>query len=141
MTGFELDGRLAGDTLMVRQLASGPLLLMNDRRWPWLMLVPAVAGAVELHELAPPTAAGVHAETDRIAAALKRATGCAKINVGALGNVVSQLHIHVVARNPGDANWPGPVWGVAGRQPWPAGAAARLIDAINHALDTGPGSA
>lgn len=115
MTGFELDGRLAADTIKVADLQIGPLLAMNDSRWPWLILVPAVPGAVELHDLDADTARLVHAETDRVAAALKQVTGCEKINTGALGNIVRQLHIHVVARSAGDPNWPGPVWGYGKR--------------------------
>jgi len=115
MTGFELDGRLAADTMKVADLQSGPLLAMNDSRWPWLILVPAVPGAAELHDLDADTARLAHAETDRVAAALKKLTGCEKINTGALGNIVRQLHIHVVARSAGDPNWPGPVWGYGKR--------------------------
>ena len=134
MTGFELDARLAGDTLKVADLKSGPLLMMNDRRWPWLILVPSIAGAVELHDLDTTTARLVHEETDRVAAALKRVTGCAKINTGALGNIVRQLHIHVVARSEGDPNWPGPVWGFGSREPWEAEKARGFIAELRAAL-------
>ena len=128
MEGFSIDPRIDADTLPVCETDTGVLRLMNDRRWPWLVLVPAVAGAVELHDLAPDTAARVHAETDRIASILKRVTGCAKMNSGALGNVVRQLHIHVVARTEGDANWPGPVWGFGQRQAWMEEEARRFIE-------------
>jgi diadenosine tetraphosphate (Ap4A) HIT family hydrolase len=135
MTGFLLDPRLAADTLPVATLRSGPLLLMNDRRWPWLILVPAVAGAVELHGLAPEISAQVNADTVNIAAELKRITGCTKINTGALGNIVRQLHVHIVARSEGDPNWPGPVWGFGAREPWPAADADRLIERVRHELN------
>lgn len=136
MTRFELDARLAADTLPVAMVASGTLRLMDDRRWPWLILVPNVAGAVELHDLEPDRAALVHRDTDTIAAALKRATGCAKINTGALGNIVRQLHVHIVARFEGDANWPAPVWGFGERRPWAADAARALIDRLGQELKT-----
>ena len=75
-------------------------------------------------------------ETNLVAEGLKRATGCLKINTGALGNVVRQLHIHVVARNEGDPNWPGPVWGAHPRIPREAGAreavVARLLPALSR---------
>ena len=135
---FELDRRLAGDTLPVAPMDSGPLLLMNDRRWPGLILVPAMisngVGAVELHDLAPETARRVHEETDQVSAALKQVTGCTKINSGALGNVVRQLHVHVIARSEGDANWPGPVWGFGERVAWEMDEARGFIDKIRTAL-------
>ena len=135
MNGFELDQRLAGDTLPVTMLESGPLLVMNDRRWPWLILVPAFAGAVELHELDADAARRIHQETDLVAAALKRVTNCTKINTGALGNMVRQLHIHIVARSEGDANWPGPVWGFGARVPYETGDAHQFADRIKAALE------
>ncbi len=134
MTGFELDGRLAADTTKVADLQSGPLLAMNDSRWPWLILVPAVPGAVELHDLDADMARLVHDETDRVAAALKRASGCEKINTGALGNIVRQLHIHVVARSAGDPNWPGPVWGYGTRIERDPGDMRAFIDRVKTAL-------
>lgn len=134
MNRFELDPRLRADTLPVCQTDSGTLRLMNDRRWPWLVLVPAVAGAVELHDLPASAAALVHADTDRVAAVLKRVTGCAKINTGALGNIVRQLHVHIVARDEGDANWPGPVWGFGAPKAWPEADAGRLIEKIANEL-------
>jgi len=135
MEGFDLDPRLAGDTLAVTRLESGLLRLMDDARWPWLILVPAVPGAAELHDLTPAMARLVHEETDRIGAALKRATGCTKINTGALGNVVRQLHIHIIARFEGDPNWPGPVWGFGERQAWRPGQAHELIRRVMSEME------
>jgi len=134
MNGFELDPRLTADTLPVTEFPGATLRLMNDRRWPWLILVPTLANAVELHDLPAQARADLHAQTDRIAAVLKRVTGCAKINSGALGNIVRQLHIHVVARNEGDPNWPGPVWGFGRREPRGDGEAfaARIADELKH---------
>jgi diadenosine tetraphosphate (Ap4A) HIT family hydrolase len=109
MTDFQLMTRLAADTFPIADWKLSRVLLMNDRRYPWVVLVPRRAGAVELFDLS---------EADRIvlmeeiAEASTRLKGdAAKINVGALGNLVPQLHVHVVARNPGDPAWPGPVWG------------------------------
>lgn len=134
MTRFELDDRLAADTLPVAMTRSGALRLMNDRRWPWLILVPNIAGAVELHDLDADLAARIHRDTDRAAAALSRVTDCTKINTGALGNVVRQLHIHVIARFEGDANWPGPVWGFGTREPYEPAQARDLAGRIEGEL-------
>ena len=84
---------------------------MPARRWPWLILVPRRPGIVEVHDLTPLDQAMLTFETNLVAQALKAETGCTKINTGALGNVVRQLHVHVIARNIGDPGWPGPVWG------------------------------
>ena len=94
------------------------LRLMNDRRWPWLLLVPQRAGAEEIHDLTPLDQAMLTFETNMVAQALKKVTGCTKINTGALGNIVRQLHVHVVAAFEDDAGWPGPVWGHGLREPY-----------------------
>ena len=108
---FQLDARLKTDAFFVADWPLSRVLLMNDSRFPWLILVPRRGGAGELHDLSSLDRAMLIEETARASAALKAATGAAKINVGALGNLVPQLHVHVVARTPGDAAWPRSVWG------------------------------
>ncbi len=85
--------------------------MSKDARWPWLILVPRRAGITEIFELTPLDQVLLTFEIEMVASALKKVTGATKINVGALGNIVRQLHVHVIARFEGDANWPGPVWG------------------------------
>lgn len=117
--GFAPDARLVADTLFVADGPLSQLRLMDDARFAWLVLVPRVDGASEWVDLDGGQQRLLLAEVNR-AAALLRATGpCDKLNIGALGNIVRQLHVHVVARVEGDAAWPGPVWG--------AGAMQRLI--------------
>jgi diadenosine tetraphosphate (Ap4A) HIT family hydrolase len=111
MERFVLHHRLEADTAFVADWALSRLLLMNDARYPWLILVPRRAALSELHELAHAERLVLIEEVARASRGLKAATGADKINVGALGNVVPQLHLHVVARKIGDAAWPGPVWG------------------------------
>jgi len=110
-TPFSLAPRLATDTLFLQRDALIELRLVDDRRWPWLMLVPCVADARELHDLSPRTGAELFKRVRAVSAALQEATACTSINVAALGNVEPQLHLHVVARRPGDPNWPAPIWG------------------------------
>jgi diadenosine tetraphosphate (Ap4A) HIT family hydrolase len=108
---FTLDPRLAADSLL---LADGPLSqlrLMDDARFPWLVLVPRVADAVEWFDLDEERRHVLLAEVHRAGQVLRATSPCHKLNIGALGNVVRQLHVHVVARTEGDAAWPGPVWG------------------------------
>jgi diadenosine tetraphosphate (Ap4A) HIT family hydrolase len=118
MSLFRLDARLEADTLEVGVTGLCGLRLMNDCRWPWLILVPMIAGAGEMHDLPKQHQLQLAQEMMIVGAALKRATACEKINSAAIGNIVRQLHVHVVARSAGDANWPGPVWGYGARQPY-----------------------
>lgn len=111
MQGFELDGRLARDSELLIKFGLTQLRLQNDRRWPWLVLVPQRNGLSEIFDLTPLDQALLTFETNLVATALKKVTGATKINIGALGNIVRQLHVHVIARTEGDANWPGPIWG------------------------------
>jgi len=108
---FALDERLAADTEPVAVLELSDLRLMNDARFPWLILIPRRQGIAELIDLAPPDLALLNDEISLAARALRSAMSCEKLNIGALGNIVRQLHVHIVARFANDAAWPGPVWG------------------------------
>ena len=118
MSEFELDGRIARDSDLVTELTLCQLRIQNDRRWPWLVMVPQRAGMTEIFELSPEEQALLSAEVNKVATALKTVTGATKINVGALGNIVRQLHVHVIARFEGDPNWPGPIWGFGQAEPY-----------------------
>ena len=135
---FILDPRLANIGFPVGDLALCRVFLMNDRRWPWLMLVPMRDGIVELTDLAEAERTTLIEETAEAADFLKAHTGAAKINLGALGNVVPQFHQHVVARNPGDTAWPGPVWGHGEAVPYEEGEEWTLIEAARRALGVKP---
>jgi diadenosine tetraphosphate (Ap4A) HIT family hydrolase len=115
---FALHPRLAADTVFVADWSLSRVLLMNDARFPWLILVPRRAEMSELFELGGSDLETLMEEIARAGEGLKSVTRCAKINVGALGNLVPQLHIHVVGRGPGDAAWPGPVWGHGRAEPY-----------------------
>ena len=132
--GFELDPRLERDSVPLMWLGLCELRLVDDSRWPWLMLVPQRPGAVEVHDLTPLDQTMLTFETNLLAQALKNVTACRKINTAALGNVVPQLHMHVVARNEKDANWPGPVWGFGQREPYRREDMHSFVDAIRSAL-------
>jgi diadenosine tetraphosphate (Ap4A) HIT family hydrolase len=108
---FALHPRLAEDTVEVARLPLCRVLLMKDRRFPWLTLVPEREGVREIAELPPVDRAELIDEIARASDVLTRLFRPDKLNVGALGNVVPQLHVHVVARFSTDPAWPGPVWG------------------------------
>ena len=118
MQDFALDDRLANDSVSVTITGLCDVRLMKDRRWPWLLLVPRRPGISEIFELTPLDQVLLTFETNKVGAALKTVTGATKINVGALGNIVRQLHVHVIARFEGDTNWPGPIWGHDKAEPY-----------------------
>lgn len=108
---FVLDTRLAADSVLI---ADGPLSqirLMNDDRFPWVVLVPRVPNASEWIDLDGAQQRLLLAEINQISQHLKHKPNVSKINIGALGNIVRQLHVHLIGRNENDAAWPGPVWG------------------------------
>lgn len=109
---FELDERIEGDSIWIGDLDLCQVRVQNDQRYPWLVLVPKVADVTEVHELSTQQQQQLMQESVFVADMLKRVTKCKKINVANLGNVVAQLHWHVVARNEDDPTWPGPIWGV-----------------------------
>ena len=119
MTEFVLDPRLAADTLSVCDLTLCRVLLMNDARWPWLILVPRRPGLREILDLGTADAAMLMEEIRMAGRAIQDEVRPNKLNVGALGNIVAQLHVHVIGRNPGDDAWPGPVWGIGKAQAYP----------------------
>ena len=131
---FALDDRLAHDTLVVGDMALSRVLLMNDARWPWLMLVPRREGLVELTDLDAADRALLIEEAARVALFLKAYAEADKINVSALGNVVRQFHLHLVARAIGDVGWPGPVWGHGAATPYDPANARAFIAAARTGL-------
>jgi len=131
---FDLDPRLAGDTFVVGDLPLCRVLLMRDARYAWLVLVPRRAGLVEVADLSVDQRALLWREVDTAADALRATAPCDKLNIGALGNIVRQLHVHVVARVEGDAAWPGPVWGFGKAEAYSDEAAEHRIVAVRQRL-------
>lgn len=125
---FTLDPRLAADTVEVGDLALCRVLLMDDARFPWLILVPRRAGLTEITDLAEADAAALWQEIRLTTGVMQALAKPDKVNVGALGNMVAQLHVHVVGRFRSDPAWPGPVWGFETRKPYPLHARAQLIE-------------
>ena len=108
---FVLDSRLKQDSLVLGEFALCQLLLSKDANYPWFILVPKRAGISELFELDAAEQQQLWQETTGLAEALKASYSADKMNVATLGNVVSQLHMHVIVRQRDDAAWPAPVWG------------------------------
>jgi diadenosine tetraphosphate (Ap4A) HIT family hydrolase len=115
---WTLHPQLDRDTASIGDLPLSRVLIVNDANYPWLLLVPRRANIVELIDLDEVEQAQLLTEVTRVARALRTVTKCDKLNIAALGNVVPQLHVHVIARFRSDAAWPKPVWGVAPPRPY-----------------------
>jgi diadenosine tetraphosphate (Ap4A) HIT family hydrolase len=134
MASFSLDPQLDADTLPIGRLPLSRVVLMNDARYPWLILIPAKPDLVEIIDLAEADRQQLMREISAVSEVLKAQFNPDKLNVGALGNRVRQLHVHVLARFVSDAAWPGPVWGVGQAQPYPPHMAGVVLDRITAAL-------
>ena len=109
---WTLHPQLDRDTASIGDLPLSRVFIINDANYPWLLLVPRRVDAVEIIDLDEVAQAQLMTEISRVSRALKDITKCDKLNVAALGNLVPQLHVHVIARRTSDAAWPRPVWGV-----------------------------
>jgi len=118
MSSFNLDSRLQADTIKVAESPLCLLLLMNDSRYPWLILVPKQTNMREIYQLSDNDQITLQKESSLVAKTLMNSWPLDKINIGALGNIVSQLHIHHVGRRQDDPAWPGPVWGHSAAIPY-----------------------
>jgi len=131
---FALDHRLCADSVSVSSLPLCDVRLMNDARFAWLVLIPRRPGMVEISDLDAAEQAMLWRECMLASAALRAIAPCDKLNLGALGNIVRQLHVHVLARCVGDAAWPGPVWGHGRAQAYAPVALAERLAALQQAL-------
>lgn len=134
--GFALDTRLAADTQPVGDLPLSRVLLMNDARFPWLILVPRRAELRELTDLEADDRRVLSDEIDRCARALQALEHPDKLNIAALGNVVAQLHVHIVARRRNDAAWPRPVWGSGNMHAYATADLTAKLDRLRERLGT-----
>jgi diadenosine tetraphosphate (Ap4A) HIT family hydrolase len=129
-SGFILDPHLEEVGHPVAELPLSTLFLLDDARFPWLMLVPRRKDIAEILDLPPADRTQLFDETLLAAEVLRAVSSPDKLNIGALGNVVRQLHVHVVGRFASDPAWPGPVWGHGTRQHYPAHMVGPLIDRL-----------
>ena len=131
---WSLHPQLAKLTTMVGDLALSRVLLENNSNYPWLILVPRMAGISEIIDLDPNEQVQLMGEIDAAARALKSVATFDKLNIAALGNVVAQLHVHVIGRRHSDPAWPKPVWGLAPPVPYSTAARDELIVNLRRAL-------
>lgn len=132
--GFDLHPQLVQDTHCVTDLPLCRVLLMNEARYPWFILVPRRAGIREVHELSAADRQQLWAESDQLSRALMALFQPDKLNIAALGNMVPQLHLHHLARFQADAAWPAPVWGKFVPEPYPVAMVQRLCREMQEKL-------
>lgn len=130
---WQLDSRLEADTIFLWSNDDWQTRLLNDRRWPWIIVVPVRNDCVDIEDLEPATHAGLMQHLAGISKTLKAMGVATSSNVATIGNIVTQMHWHVIGRNEGDPNWPGPVWGFGQREPYTAQEAQAFIADFNAA--------
>jgi diadenosine tetraphosphate (Ap4A) HIT family hydrolase len=135
---WSLNPQLAADTVPVGEMELSRLLLATDANYPWLILVPRRPGLTELIDLEENAQVQLLGEIALAARVLKSATACDKLNIAALGNVVAQLHVHVIARSTRDPAWPKPVWGAMPPAVYEPATRDRLLDALRRGLQLAP---
>jgi diadenosine tetraphosphate (Ap4A) HIT family hydrolase len=128
---FTLHPRLAEDCITLGRFRLCRLLLMNDSRYPWFILVPEKAGLTEIYQLSPADQITLTAESSFLAENLAKLFKADKMNIAAIGNLVPQLHIHHIVRYQNDAAWPAPVWGKFDRIPYTEAETAAISEQIN----------
>jgi len=131
---WSLHARLKEDTIDIGDLPLSRVLVIKDANYPWLLLVPRRAQTSEIIDLDEVEQAQLMAEISRVARALKDITKCDKLNIAALGNMVPQLHVHVIARRANDAAWPRPVWGAVPPLAHDAEEVQRFISALRRKI-------
>ena len=132
---FELHERLAADTHSLGQSALCEVRLMNDRTWPWIILVPAVSGIREIYQLTADQQMQLLKESSALSKGMMELFEGDKMNVAALGNMVPQLHLHHIVRFQEDPAWPGPVWGTQAPVPYSDEELKRVIEKLQPVLE------
>lgn len=135
MNDFEVHLQLLNDSAVVGDANLCRVLLMNDARFPWLILVPRIDGLRDFHEIPPEHHSALFSEIESASLITQRLISADKINVAALGNQVPQLHIHIIGRLTSDAAWPGPVWGVGEPMPYKDEERSERIQLVSDAMD------
>ena len=125
-----LDPRLEENTVYIKKMVLSHLLLMDESRFPWIILVPDRPGLIELYELNNKDRLHFLHESEKVSRFLLEEYKPDKLNIAALGNVVPQLHIHHIARFKNDALWPDPVWGKLSPQPYSAGKKEEVVERL-----------
>lgn len=132
---FELHPQLAADGIVIGDFPLSRLLLLNDSQYPWFVLVPRRQGITEMFELSEADQLQLHQEVMTLGRGLKHAFAADKMNIAALGNMVSQLHVHIIVRYRDDPAWPAPIWGKSPAVPYSEDARQQRLDKLKPLLN------
>ena len=132
---FKLDKRLEQDTIFIKNLNLSKLLLMNNSNFPWFILVPMRENLIELIDLSKTDQQQLLSEISSLSRFIKKTDPKGKINIGTLGNIVNQLHIHIVIRNKNDLAWPNSIWGFDNHSPYSKEQSLKLLEEISNFLN------
>lgn len=131
---YELHPQLKQDTIRIGEFELCEVLLMNDMRYPWLILVPKRENKAEIYQLTEQEQQRLLIESSFVSKVMSGLFSAAKMNIAALGNMVEQLHIHHIARYKTDATWPKPVWGIGQAEPYSEMAKSAMLSQLTQAL-------
>jgi len=131
---FVIDSQLKQTSYPLTSLDVCDLRLVDDQRWPWLLIIPRIPHAVELIDITPDLRAQVWLEIDHVGRVMRDQFSPHKLNIAALGNQVRQLHVHCIARFPEDEAWPNPVWGVGDSVPYDSELLNSRLNALRDAF-------
>ncbi len=135
MTEFTLHPRLEADSVFIAHLKLCEVRLQTDANYPWLNLIPVIPDAREIHKLTPKQQQTLWQEISFVSEKFEVLTKAEKLNVATLGNMVPQLHIHIIARYEGDPAWPGSIWGLVPRKPYAEATLETFIEQLQEALN------
>lgn len=135
---FTLDSRLENSSLLIASIEAFQIRLVNDKRYIWLLIIPAISDITELDDLEPKTQTALFQIASQLSSSVKSHFQADKMNIATIGNIVSQFHLHIVARKQTDATWPEPVWGKGIAEPYSNEDAGAMMAQMQKLIDALP---
>ena len=135
---FTLDSRLENSSLLIASIDIFQIRLVNDKRYIWLLIIPAISNIIELDDLEPKKQTALFRIASQLSSSVKSHLDADKMNIATIGNIVSQFHLHIVARKQTDATWPEPVWGKGTAEPYSDEDAGAMMAQMQKLIDALP---
>ena len=135
---FTLNSRLENSSLLITTIDAFQLRLVNDKRYIWLLIIPTMANIIELDDLEPETQTALFQLASQLSSSIKSHFNADKMNIATIGNIVSQFHLHIVARKQTDATWPEPIWGKGTAEPYSDEEASVMMAQMRKLIDALP---
>lgn len=135
---FALDSRLKNSSLQIAAIDAFQIRLVNDKRYIWLLIIPEISDITELDDLDPKTQTALFQIASQLSSSVKSYFQADKMNIATIGNIVSQFHLHIVARKQTDATWPEPIWGKGTAEPYSDEEASVMMAQMRKLIDALP---